>query len=151
MHVVQSWSSYLTNRPFIIRTDQRSLKYLLEQKVTTPFQHLWLSKFMGYSYEIHYKQGKENTIADALSRISRSQLLTITLTRVHKDLYDANSLLWHSDPTLHKIIADLQSEASSHPKLYPTRSWTFPNCILITSSSSMVCLRTSSVIAIPPS
>lgn len=55
VHAVESWISYLTHRFFIIRTDQRSLKYLLEQKVTTPSQQMWLSKLMGYSYEIQYK------------------------------------------------------------------------------------------------
>ncbi|KAL8143389.1 hypothetical protein V2J09_016421 [Rumex salicifolius] len=33
VHAVQAWSSYLTHRPFIIRTDQKSLKYLLAQKI----------------------------------------------------------------------------------------------------------------------
>ena len=35
---VQKWEQYLMGRPFIIRTDQKSLKHLLEQKISTPFQ-----------------------------------------------------------------------------------------------------------------
>lgn len=67
VHAVQAWNSYLSHDLFIIKTDQRSLKYLLDQKVTTPFQHLWLSKLMGFSFVIQYKQGKDNVVADALS------------------------------------------------------------------------------------
>ena len=44
---VQKWEQYLLGRPFIIKTDQKSLKHLLEQKITTPFQQFWLSKLMG--------------------------------------------------------------------------------------------------------
>lgn len=42
VHAVQTWNAYLAHNMFIIRTDQRSLKFLLEQKITTPFQHMWL-------------------------------------------------------------------------------------------------------------
>lgn len=54
---------------FIVRTDQKSLKWLLQQKISTPFQQVWLSKLMGFDYEIQYKAGKENNVADALSRV----------------------------------------------------------------------------------
>lgn len=116
VHVVQSWGSYLAHRPFIIRTDQKSLKYLLEQKISTPFQHLWLSKLMGFSFEIHYKQGRENLAADALFRVSGSELLYITLSQAHQGFYESIQGLWKFDPMLLKLISDLQANPHSHPK-----------------------------------
>nr|GEV98647.1 putative mitochondrial protein [Tanacetum cinerariifolium] len=52
-----------------------SLKYLLDQRLTTPFQAKWLPKLLGYDYEISYKKGNENYAADALSRIPNVSLL----------------------------------------------------------------------------
>ncbi|GJZ20948.1 putative mitochondrial protein [Tanacetum coccineum] len=48
-----------------------SLKYLLNQKLTTPFQFKWLPK-LRYDYEVVYKKGSENVVADALSRMNSS-------------------------------------------------------------------------------
>lgn len=116
VHAVQIWNSYLSQGPFIIKTDQRSLKYLLDQKVTTPFQHLWLSKLLGFSFEIQYKKGKENVVADALSRVPSSQILSITLSRAHDGFYDSIKLLWQQDASLRQIVSDLKANPASHPK-----------------------------------
>lgn len=50
----------------MIRTDHQSLKYLLEQRISTPAQQKWLTKLMGY---VVYKKGDDNSVADALSRV----------------------------------------------------------------------------------
>lgn len=65
---VQKWRPYLLGRQFIIKTDHQPLKYLLEQRITTPSQQKWLVKLLGYDYIISYKKGKDNIVADALSR-----------------------------------------------------------------------------------
>nr|GEV97192.1 hypothetical protein [Tanacetum cinerariifolium] len=50
---------YLLGRTFVVKTDHMSLKYLLEQHITTPAQAKWLSKLLGYDYKIEYKKGAD--------------------------------------------------------------------------------------------
>jgi hypothetical protein len=65
---IQKWRPYLLGRPFVVKTDQQSLKFLLEQKVGTPFQQKWITKLLGYDFVVEYKKGVENRVADALSK-----------------------------------------------------------------------------------
>ncbi|XP_047263666.1 uncharacterized protein LOC124896187 [Capsicum annuum] len=48
---VDRWRHYLQGGHFIIKTDHHSLKYLLEQKVTTASQQKGLVKILGLDYE----------------------------------------------------------------------------------------------------
>lgn len=76
VEAVRTWKPYLLGQRFMIQMDQRSLKYLLEQKIATHDQQQWMVKLMGYDYEIQYRPGKENAAADALSRQTNSPTLT---------------------------------------------------------------------------
>jgi hypothetical protein len=66
---IQHWRPYLLGRKFVVSTDQKSLKQLLQQKIVTVEQQNWTAKLLGYDFEIVYKQGKLNKGADALSRM----------------------------------------------------------------------------------
>ncbi|MCI28819.1 Ty-3/Gypsy retrotransposon polyprotein [Trifolium medium] len=46
---------YLLGHKFIIRTDQQSLKALLDQSLQKPKQQAWLHKFIGFDFTIEYK------------------------------------------------------------------------------------------------
>lgn len=67
---VQKWFPYLLGHSFIVRTDHKALKFLLEQQVGTVAQQRWLSKLFGYDFVIEFKKGRDNSVADALSRQS---------------------------------------------------------------------------------
>jgi hypothetical protein len=69
IEALKKWKHYLANSSLIIKTDQEGLKYIQEQKLTEGVQHKLLIKLLGYDYKIEYKKGKENRVADALSRV----------------------------------------------------------------------------------
>jgi hypothetical protein len=65
---VEQWRPYLHNGEFLIRTDQKSLIHLEEQKLTTIWQQKAFTKLLGLRYRICYRKGEDNRAADALSR-----------------------------------------------------------------------------------
>ena len=82
---IQKWRHYLLGQHSIFHTDQRNLKYLLEQRVVNANYQKWLSKILGYDFEIRFKPGLENKAADALSRVSNAmkvELAALTIPRI---------------------------------------------------------------------
>lgn len=65
---VIKWRHYLLGNKVYIKTDHQSLRYLLDQRITTTNEQKWITRLMGLDYEISYKKGKENVAADGLSR-----------------------------------------------------------------------------------
>lgn len=79
---VKKWRQYLLGRPFRIFADQKSWKHLLSQVVQIPEQDKWETKLIGFDFEIFYKPGKENQVADALSRVDDTLLLGLSSTNL---------------------------------------------------------------------
>ena len=52
-------------------TDNKGLKYLLDQPNLNATQARWLAFLSEYDFEIYHIKGKENKVADALSRNAR--------------------------------------------------------------------------------
>ena len=53
---VKKWRPYLVGNPFIVETDQQSLKFILEQRISTPTQQKWITKLLGYLVVVEYKK-----------------------------------------------------------------------------------------------
>jgi len=112
--VVQKWRHYMLNTHFIIRTDHRSIQYILNQRLTTAFQQKWLVKLMEFDFTIEFKQGRENLAVDALSKQQLVDCQAITILTPESTMLNRiiNSL--QVDLNIKKLIQDLQTDASLH-------------------------------------
>jgi hypothetical protein len=88
VQAVRHWRPYLWGRRFIIRTDHYSLKFLLDQRLSTIPQHQWISKILGFDFSVQYQPGRLNTVADALSRHDADTLFSAALSGPTFTLYD---------------------------------------------------------------
>jgi hypothetical protein len=52
MHAIDLWCPYLLGQCFQIKIDHQSLKYFMEQRISSPEQQKWVTKLFGYDYEI---------------------------------------------------------------------------------------------------
>ncbi|KAF5783699.1 putative nucleotidyltransferase, Ribonuclease H [Helianthus annuus] len=122
MLAVKQWHYYLITGPFVIRTDQKSLKHLLSQKVTTPLQHKWLAKLMGYDYSIEYKKGRDNVAADALSRVQGSELFVTAVSQLEPLLLDRIVASQRDDVDLQQLVTRVK-EGVGHTKYKWNGRW----------------------------
>jgi hypothetical protein len=67
--VVGKWRPYLQRHEFLSRTNHKSLAYLNEQVLQSELQRKAMTRIMGLQFRIVCRKGKENVVADALSRI----------------------------------------------------------------------------------
>ncbi|XP_042035243.1 uncharacterized protein LOC121781586 [Salvia splendens] len=116
VEAVQKWRQYLLGREFVIRSDQKSLKELLQQVVQTPDQQLYVRKLMGYKFTIEYKKGSLNRAADALSRREESQV-TADAACVEDDAAQyCQELIAVSQP-IPELLDLLRRETASSPEM----------------------------------
>ena len=68
IHCLKAWKPYLEGNNFILFTDHEALKWLQTQMDLNKRQARWLSILAEYDFEIQYRPGKQNVLADAMSR-----------------------------------------------------------------------------------
>lgn len=100
LQAVKHWRQYLLGSSFVIKTDQRSIKYMLEQKINTEVQEKWMWKLLGYTFKIEYKKGPENTVADGLSRRQGEQATYCEVTFVVPSWQEEVKLMVEQDPLI---------------------------------------------------
>ena len=67
LHSLKKWCPYLIGIHFKVKIDHDILKYILEQRLSLEEKQKWVTKMLGYDFEIIYKKWKKKFVADALS------------------------------------------------------------------------------------
>jgi hypothetical protein len=124
IHFVHTWRPYLLGHPFQIKTDHHSLNYFLEQRFSSPEQNKWLTKMLGYYYDIIYKKGKDTFMEDVLSRQYEDEGSLFSLSLPIPHWIDEVWHEWLSHPTISQIIQQLQTHTS------PRTSYTWKSNVL---------------------
>jgi hypothetical protein len=68
VHVLETWQHYLWPKEFVIHSDHESLKHIRGQEKLNKHHAKWVKFIETFPYIMKHKKGKENVIADALSR-----------------------------------------------------------------------------------
>ena len=106
---VRHWRPYLWGRSFVVRTDHHSLKFILDQRLSTIPQHNWVSKLSGYDLTVEYRPGKQNVVADALSRRDEEVLSVMALSTPSFALFGELGDDQAASPIAQKLRAEIDS------------------------------------------
>jgi hypothetical protein len=114
LHALNKWCCYLIGRHFKVKTDHDSLKYFLEQRLSSEEQQKWVTKVLGYDFEIVYKKGKQNVVVNALSRKDENVeafLCAISIIQLYCVIEARDE--WKNDEKVWTLIQRLQQDSSA--------------------------------------
>lgn len=115
LEAIKKWRHYILGGKLVIRTDQQSLKFMMNQRLVEGIQHKLMLKLMEYDYSIEYKQGKQNYVADALSRMpiiqEKEEESCQAITIVVPDWIEDIKRSYDDDVQAHKLLSLVGTEA----------------------------------------
>ncbi|KAE9070650.1 hypothetical protein PF010_g26181 [Phytophthora fragariae] len=80
---IKGFRPYLYGRRFELVTDHSALSWLMRSKDLTGLLHRWALQLQEYNFDITYRPGSINVVADALSRARSGKLLEADNRKVH--------------------------------------------------------------------
>ena len=101
---IHHFEMYLLGRQFKVRTDNNPLTYFMSLPNLDATKHHWIDELVPYTFSLEYQKGKNNVVADALSRIGEQWLPQEEMDEILR----ATPLL-EGDPTVVKVY-DKQDE-----------------------------------------
>ena len=79
--ILEQFQEYLHWKPFVVKTDNNPLTYILTTPNLDATQHHWVELLAGFTFSIEYQKGRDNAVADAPSHVV-SKLNTETVKSI---------------------------------------------------------------------
>ena len=67
--IMENFKEYLVYSPFVVRTDNNPLTYILTIPNLDATGHWWVSTLASFQFELEYQKGADNGATDALSQV----------------------------------------------------------------------------------
>ena len=71
---IHHFKTHLVGRQFKVSMDNNPLTYFMLSPNLDATKHCWIGELVPYTFSLEYQKGKNNVVADALSRIGEKQL-----------------------------------------------------------------------------
>jgi hypothetical protein len=112
IHALKMWRHYIMGRKFLLLTDNSGMKLLFSQPNISTRQARWLAFLREFNFEVRHIKGKENKVADSLSRIIHG-LFEVNISREKSDIEKRIKVANNNDEKYIKMMAYLQNNAKT--------------------------------------
>lgn len=131
---IKYFRPYLYGRKFTIYTDHRPLTWLMSLKDPNSKLTRWRLKLAEYDYTVIYKKGKQNTNADALSRVKIFHNSIESLAVNFDDNEDDNIINRIFDNARREAVNDVQDAPNQNNIIPPSQTETESDSMSVISA-----------------
>ena len=107
IHALKMWRHYLLGRKFLLLIDHHSLTNYFSQATLNARQGRWADFLSGFDFEIKHLKGKENRVADALSRKVQC-LCELSVSKWRNSLFEQIKAAANQDAEYQQIKQQVQ-------------------------------------------
>ena len=111
IHALDSWKHYLLGTTFVIHTDHQSIKYFMTQTKLSEKQMRWANFLLQFHFHFAHIPGKQNPVADALSRRPRVNAVSVAYNHDLTSMVDK----YANDNDFALIFQDLMNGNAKEP------------------------------------
>ena len=68
--VTEHFKEYLPYQPFLVKTNNNPLTYIMTKPNLDATGHLWVGALARFNFQLEYQKGQDNTVVDVLSWVT---------------------------------------------------------------------------------
>eukprot|EP00253_Pinus_taeda_P019316 PITA_19316 len=117
IHALKMWRNFLLGRNFLLLTDHHSLTNYFSQPTLNARQARWADFLSGFDFDIKHLKGKENRVADTLSRKVHC-LYEITFSKWENSLQEMMKTAASQDAEYQRLKQQVPLSSKESPQEY---------------------------------